>query len=158
MKQSANSAKKSINELVKTFTEVGRAKEFWSGAIEDKPSVKPNIAGLIGKEMIFDLDKASYSIKDVTEETEEASRGCDNFNNSLKNVDKELKQKPKDAQKAAKGIDNVKESAKKASTGLGYFFKSLKRIAMYRAIYAGMKAIQNGFEEGAKTHMLFQKW
>lgn len=50
----------------------------------------------------------------------------------------------------AKGFGNA---AKKA----GQFFSSIKRIAMYRAIRAALKAISEGFEEGRKNLYYYSK-
>lgn len=81
---------------------------------------------------------------------------------NLVNVDKELKQKPKDCEKAAKGMDkmtpavektsgaikNVQRVSVKATKSTGGLLKSIMRIAKYRLIRAALNAIAKGFKEG----------
>ncbi len=101
------------------------------------------------------LDSAINALYEMPDALTQVINEADGAEGSMKKLDKELKQKPKDAKKASKALDDVAASesavgkeAKKGRSGLSAFFGSVKRIIMYRAIRSVLKEITQGIKEG----------
>lgn len=129
---------------------------------ESLDTVRDKISNLSGTEIISEsttsratknLDKINDSAKRLrfSKIFDGARAGAKKFNIILKSSLSLL------GKVAGMGFSKLSSSVKKATSKIGGFFKSIKRIATYRLIRSALKAITDGLKEGTENLYQFDK-
>lgn len=118
------------------------------------------------KETAASMDEATQSVKKFRETMRESANAIKGYAKDIsRSVSGEFKKigavdigKPfKKLSEWNTPIKRISESLKGATTKIGQFFNSVKRVAMYRAIRSALKAITEGLEEGRKNLYFYSK-
>ena len=136
-----------------------------NGEISEQAAIVESVnAAQVAKENDLDADavktiKVNFDVQKPTEDTFgefnkeeiEASANAVQLNESLKNVDKELKQKKKDAKGASSGFHDLNKAMKGAFPTLARIEKQFGKIIMRRAITAVIRAVSKAFKESIEN-------
>ena len=126
---SAQDAKRSLDALTRSLSNVKKALIGVKAAAKDMPDTKDTVAKSEGTSSL--------------NETSEKVKGIQRISSALKTLRKRFRQ--------------VGEKIKSATGGLTTFISSLKRIAFYRLIRSALKAISEAFSEGLKSAYEFSQ-
>lgn len=154
----------SFNENIRTF-DLGKLKEInivLQSMAAAKTDLLPNIgasgngpAGVVFPDQqvaptqsVIPSEEARQSEEQLDNTSESLIETLSNLNDTLSKVSEGLEGVSKNARKTEREVKAVGNSAKQSTSKLGQFFAAMKRIAMYRAMRAAIKAITNAFREG----------
>lgn len=154
----------SFNENIRTF-DLGKLKEInivLQRMAAAKTDLLPNIgasgngpAGVVFPDQqvaptqsVIPSEEARQSEEQLDNTSESLIETLSNLNDTLSKVSEGLEGVSKNARKTEREVKAVGDSTKQSTSKLSQFFAAMKRIAMYRAMRAAIKAITNAFREG----------
>lgn len=154
----------SFNENIRTF-DLGKLKEInivLQSMAAAKTDLLPNLsasgngqAGAVFPDQqvaptqsVIPTEEARQSEEQLDNTSESLIETLNNLNDTLSKVSEGLEGVSKNARKTEREVKAVGNSAKQSTSKLSQFFAAMKRIAMYRAMRAAIKAITNAFREG----------
>ena len=104
--------------------------------------------GDYNKELDGDFQSLGTSIQTVSDKMTELANAVNKAALSSKELSRATKDVKKETEKTNTSIVTLTHHVNKANSSLGNIFKSIKRIAVYRAIRSAIKAITSGIKEG----------
>ena len=154
----------SFNENIRTF-DLGKLKEInivLQSMAAAKTDLLPNLSAsgngpagvafpdqqVSSTQSVIPSEEARQSEEQLDNTSESLIETLNNLNDTLSKVSEGLEGVSKNARKTEREVKAVGNSAKQSTSKLGQFFAAMKRIAMYRAMRAAIKAITNAFREG----------
>lgn len=114
-----------------------------------------------------EINRVAEAVRSLGEALRLTNRRMRNFNELMSGIsgnnvfnfndihDNDMRQTITNTREVARGINDVSKAASKASSPLGNFISSLKRIAFYRMIRSIIKAITQAFTEGLESAYRF---
>ena len=130
---------------------IASIREHMGNASEDVKNVIAHNLGMGADELFGSTTEASGGMRSLGEAEEEASRKSDELTGSLKEVDRELKNKKSDSLGARAGLSKFGEGIKKMFPTLTGLIKRFGAIAKYRALRAVLRHITQGISEGLEN-------